>query len=91
MGSDGSSFLSLDVYFKFRCLSFRTLTFGIVIMYFLETLMYEMDKYCNSFSLLDPWEKCGSFGFSLGVCPTDTARGSLFSGCLVSGGRQAPP
>ena len=54
MGSDRSSFLSLDAYFKFRCLSFRTLTFGIVIMKFLETLMYEMDKYYNSFSLLDP-------------------------------------
>ena len=47
--------------------------------------MYEMDKYCNSFSTLDPWEKCGSFGFSLRVCPTDTAHCSLLSGCLVSG------
>ena len=29
--------LSLDVFFlKFRCLSFRTLVFGIVIMYFLR-------------------------------------------------------
>ena len=54
--------------------------FGIVIMYFLRTLMYEMDLCCNSFSLLDPWEKCGSFGFSLGVCPTDTARCSCFRG-----------
>ena len=43
-----------------------------------------MDLYCNSFSLLDPWEKCGSFGFSLGVCPTDTARCSSLLGCLVS-------
>ena len=46
--------------------------------------MYEMDLYCNLFSLLDPWGKCGSFGFSLGVCSTDTARCSLLSGCLVS-------
>ena len=91
MGSNGSLFLSLDVYFKFCCLSFRTLTFGIVIMYFQETLMYEMDKYCNSFSLLDPWEKCGSFGFSPRVCPTDIARSSLLLRCLVSGGRRAPP
>ena len=47
--------------------------------------MYEMDLCCNSFSLLDPWDKCGSLGFSLGVCPTDTARGSGFRGaqCLA--------
>ena len=80
MGSDGPSFLALDVYFKFHCLSFRTLTFGIVIMYFYETLMYEMDKYCNSFSLLDPWKKCGSFGFFLVVCPMDTAVVACFRG-----------
>ena len=35
--------------------------------------------------------KCGSFGFSLGVCSMDTARYSSLSGCLVSGGRRAPP
>ena len=41
--------------------------------------------YCNSFSLLDPWKKCGSFGFSLGVCPTDIAAVAGFRGaqCLV--------
>ena len=47
--------------------------------------MYEMDLYCNSFSLLDPWEKCGSFRFSLGVYSTDTAAVTRFRGasCLV--------
>ena len=35
--------------------------------------------------------KCGSFEFSLGVCPMDTIRCSWLSGCLVSGGRRAPP
>ena len=44
--------------------------------------MYEMDLCCNSFSLLDPWEQCGSFGFSLRVCPMDTARCSYFRGAL---------
>ena len=35
VGSDGFlAPLPLDVIFKFRCLSFRTLVFGIVIMYF---------------------------------------------------------
>ena len=32
VSSDGSSFLSIDVYFKFRCLSFHTLIFGNVII-----------------------------------------------------------
>ena len=47
--------------------------------------MYEMDLYCNSFPLLDPWEKCGSFEFSLGVCPTDTGTVACSRGaqCLV--------
>ena len=65
--------------------------------------MYEMDLYCNSFSLLDPWEKCGSFEFSLGVCPTNTTVVTRFRGasCLVEdehvrkrvilGGSATPP
>ena len=40
-------------------------------------------KYYNSFSILDPWGKCGSFGLSLGVCPTEPTRCSPLSGCLV--------
>ena len=42
-------------------------------------------KYCNSFSLLVPWEKYGSFGFSLGVCPMDISTVACFWGaqCLV--------
>ena len=39
-------------------------------------------KYCKLFSLLYPWGKCGSFGLSLGVCPTEHACCSLLSGCL---------
>ena len=41
-------------------------------------------KYCNSFSLLDPWGKCGSFGLSLGVCSMEPARCSSLLGRLVS-------
>ena len=47
--------------------------------------MYEMDMYCNSFSLLDPWEKCGSFGFSLGCARWIPPAVACFRGaqCLV--------
>ena len=82
--------LSLDVYF-YSAVNIPHFDFRNVIMYFLRTLDVWWIKYCNSFSLLDPWGKCGSFGFSLGVYPMDTARCSLPSGCLVSGGRRAPP
>ena len=42
-------------------------------------------KYCNSFSLLDPWGKCGSFGLSLGVCSMEPSDVASFWGaqCLV--------
>ena len=80
MGSDRFLVPIARCLFKFRCISFHTLTFGNIIMYFLRTSDYEMDLYCNSFSLLDPWEKCGSFGFSLGVCPTDTVAVACFRG-----------
>ena len=66
--------------------------FGNVIMYFLCTLDVR-----NGLSIVTRshyWifgGKYGSFGFSLGVCPTDTARCSLLSGYLVSSVRRAPP
>ena len=40
--------------------------------------------YCNSLSLLDPWEKCGLFGLSLGVRPMESTQSSSLSGCLAS-------
>ena len=41
-------------------------------------------KYCNSFSLLDPWEKMWTFWALPWGVPTKPARCSLLSGCLVS-------
>ena len=53
--------LSLDVSFNIPLFIIPNSVFGIVIMYFSETLMYEMDLCCNSFSLLDPWGKMWNF------------------------------
>ena len=79
--------LSIDVYLVFILIPLFNIphsNFGNVIIQFLRTWMYEMDSVCNLFSLLDPWGKCGSFGVSLGVCPTEPARCSSLSRCLVS-------
>ena len=55
VGSDGILvILSLDVSFNIPLFIILNSVFGIVIMYFSETLMYEMDLCCNTFSLLDP-------------------------------------
>jgi hypothetical protein len=83
--------LSLDAYF-ISLFNIPHSDFGNVIMYFLWTL-----DVWNGLSIVTYshyWilgKKCRSFRFSLGVCPMDTARCSFLSGCLVSGGRWAPP
>ena len=62
MGSDGILvILSLDVSFNIPLFIISNSVFGIVIMYFQKTLMYEMDWCCNSFSLLNPWGKMWIF------------------------------
>ena len=66
--------LSLDVYFSISLFNIPHSDFGNVIMYLLWTLYV-----WNALSIITRshyWifgGKCGSFGFSLRVCPTDTA------------------
>ena len=91
VGTDGSLYLIVRCLFQFRCLNSALWTWYCNNVFPRTLIVWNRLSIVSSFSLLDPRWKT----WSVQVLPWGVLDGivrcSLLSGCLVSGGRRAPP